>query len=92
MLVEAGVLGELESCIVVDLERDLAWVDWPAVEGVAGHVSSGIRAILLVASIVAHEGAYLGSVDQRAIRLAVEHLGSWVPAASADSGSNCGQA
>ena len=74
LLCEAGVLNQLGCCIVLDVDRNLAWVDWPAVSAVAGRVATDVRVILLLASAIATEGQHLQPSDHQAVRLALEHL------------------
>jgi hypothetical protein len=61
---------------VLDVERNLAWVDWSAVVAVAGRAPDDVRAILLLASTIATEGKHIAPGDHRALQVAVEHLGT----------------
>jgi hypothetical protein len=74
LLTGTGLVGRLSCCIVVDVDRNLAWFDWPAVAEFAGRAPSDVRAILLLASTIATQGQHIRSSDRQALRVAVEHL------------------
>lgn len=75
LLAEARVLHQLAGCIVVDPDRNLAWVDWPAIHSHAGHAPDGTRAVLLLASAINAQAPRLPAHGRRALRLAIDHLG-----------------
>lgn len=74
MLTNAGVLPELAAAVVLDLDRDFAWIDWPTLRDQAGFAAADNRAVLLLAAAIAAHGPDLQPDDQWALRLAVDHL------------------
>ena len=79
LLTKAGVLNQLDCCVIVDPDRDLAWIDWPALATVAGRARPDVRAILLLATTIATDGQHLSPNDHRALRNALEHLSAHHP-------------
>jgi hypothetical protein len=74
LLARAGVLNQLNCCIILDPDHSLAWLDWPAVAAVAGRASDDVRVILGLASTIATQGQHITPRDHEALRIALEHL------------------
>ena len=74
LLISTGVLNQLACYIVLDIDRNLAWVDWPAVTAVAGRAPHDVRAVLVLASAIATDGQHITPNDHHALQLAFEHL------------------
>jgi hypothetical protein len=62
------------SAGVLDVDRNLAWIDWPAVTAVAGRARHDVRVILLLASTIATEGQNIAPDDHQVLQIALEHL------------------
>ncbi|MEM8923942.1 MAG: hypothetical protein AAGD35_10610 [Actinomycetota bacterium] len=70
------MLGKLHSCIAVDLDQDVAWMDWQAAKQTAERLASSDRAAVLMASALAQHGGCLRDDYPDAWRLAIDHLES----------------
>lgn len=76
LLCQSGVLGRLHSCITVDLDRDVAWMDWEAAEQMAERLAASDRAVVLMACTLAQHGGFLRDDHPDTWRLAIHHLGA----------------
>ncbi|MEM7342573.1 MAG: hypothetical protein AAF467_28305 [Actinomycetota bacterium] len=79
LLSQADLLRPLHSCITVDVEQNLAWMDWSAANAVADRLSEHDRAIVRVAVMLALDAARALDADERALRLAFQHILADVP-------------
>lgn len=74
LLSDSGLLGLLPACTIIDIDRQMAWIDWSCLDATAGHANSDVNALLSLASAIARQPAHRSPDDRNAVHRALHHL------------------